>query len=893
VQCSRLERLVSRVGRRPLIVAVVVLALSIGAAAFAAATLRPSSNADTLVGRSSQVWQATERYHERFGDDAVYVLVREDLQKLLLTSDLESVLGLEGCLAGNVPSGATPAGGVGSPCGKLAATKPVQIVYGPGTFVNESVGQISDQFTAQSAAAAAKADNAAEAAYKLARERGYDVARSTSFAQQARKLVNAEYTRDVLALAVKYGLTAVPQLNDTNFVKTLVFDGTAGVAAGTPKARFAYLFPTARSALIQVRLKPGLDEDQRRDAIALIRQATTMSEWALGNGKGRYVVTGAPVVLTDLGDAITGSLVTLLVVALVVMAVTLALVFRRRPRMLPLVVALCAAALTFGALALAGVGVTMASIGVLPVLLGLAVDYAIQFQSRTVEEGSPARAAARGGPAILTAGAATAAGFLVLGLSPVPMVRQFGLLLVAGIAIALVCTVTLGAAALTLAARRGAPRRSPARALRSAVAGADDLVTANPVARGLRTVGRRGSAWVASIALGRASRVIAVACVLAVAGWALDTQAPVQSDVNRLVPQDLGALRDLQDLQTSTGIGGEIDVMVSARNLADPAVLQWMSQYQDTILSRYGYSASSGCGTATLCPAFSLPDLFSGDTAGLTQKDVQDLLDAVPPYFSQAVLTPDQRHATLAFGIRLMPLDQQQDVIDTMRAQLHPPAGVTAELAGLPVLAAQANADVASPWRRVVLLLAGLAAVALVLLLAFRSLRRAFVPLAPIVLATGWSALVLAALRVELNPMSVTLGALVVAISTEFSVLLSERYRQERADGHDERTALERTYRSTGAAVLASGTTAIAGFAVLVASDIQMLRDFGWVTVIDLAVSLLGVLIVLPSVLIAVERRDRRGRGMPERGADGRGGPGAPGPAATPPDQRREPVAAP
>jgi predicted RND superfamily exporter protein len=415
----------------------------------------------------------------------------------------------------------------------------------------------------------------------------------------------------------------------------------------------------------------------------------------------------------------------------------------------------------------------------------------------------------------------------------------------------------------------------------AAVRGADELVTGNPLARGLSAVGRRGSGWVAAIALRRAPRVLVVALVLAAAGWALDTQAPVQSDVNRLVPQDLSALRDLNDLQASTHIGGEIDVMVSARDMADPAVLQWMSDYQKRVLDHFGYSAASGCGEATICPAFSLPDLFSGDTAGLTKADVQDLLDTVPPYFSQAVLTPDQRSATLAFGIRLMPLDEQQRVIETMRAQLDPPAGVTAELAGLPVLAAQANADVASPWRRVVLLLAGLAAVALVLLIAFRSVSRALVPLAPIVLATGWSALVLAALRVELNPMSVTLGTLVVAISTEFSVLLAERYRQERAAGHDQRAALERTYRSTGAAVLASGTTAIAGFAVLIASNIQMLRDFGWVTVIDLAVSLLGVLIVLPSVLVAAERRAARRR--PARRA----------PAAVPADERREPVAAP
>ena len=51
----------------------------------------------------------------------------------------------------------------------------------------------------------------------------------------------------------------------------------------------------------------------------------------------------------------------------------------------------------------------------------------------------------------------------------------------------------------------------------------------------------------------------------------------------------------------------------------------------------------------------------------------------------------------------------------------------------------------------------------------------------PIALATGWSALILFLIGIPLNPMSATLGALVIAISTEFSVLLSERYRQERA----------------------------------------------------------------------------------------------------------------
>ena len=53
--------------------------------------------------------------------------------------------------------------------------------------------------------------------------------------------------------------------------------------------------------------------------------------------------------------------------------------------------------------------------------------------------------------------------------------------------------------------------------------------------------------------------------------------------------------------------------------------------------------------------------------------------------------------------------------------------------------------------------------------------------------------------------------------------------------------------------MLASGATAIAGFAALIFSDIRMLRDFGILTVVDLTVSLLGVMIVLPAALMWAE----------------------------------------
>ena len=111
----------------------------------------------------------------------------------------------------------------------------------------------------------------------------------------------------------------------------------------------------------------------------------------------------------------------------------------------------------------------MASIAVLPVLIGLAVDYAIQLQARYDEavaagvRGPEAarEAARRGAPVIGTACLATAAGFGVLQLSPTPMVRSFGLLLVAGVGIAFGLALTAGFAALALRREPGAAE-SPA-----------------------------------------------------------------------------------------------------------------------------------------------------------------------------------------------------------------------------------------------------------------------------------------------------------------------------------------------------------------------------------------------------------------------------------------------
>ncbi|MBS1844639.1 MAG: MMPL family transporter [Actinobacteria bacterium] len=782
---------------RPVLVVAAVVAI---AAAVAATQVDTDAGLSTLVGKGDPTYEATLRVRDEFGEEPVVVLVKGSLPKLLLGKDLIKLLRLEGCLSGKVPKGAKPLPGV---CAELAAMEPVSFLAGPATFLNEAVVQIDEQLE-----------------------------------RLSRNLPPEKFDEYLLAVASKYGITSLPSIGNEEFVATVVFD--LAKARGTPKARLAYLFPNSRSAQIVIRLKPDLTEAERRRAIGLIEDAVaeTTPRKACGTGGkaepcfvlqgGEYVVTGAPVVVDAIARALKDALLLLFGVAVVVMAIVLLLAFRTRLRLLPLALALASAAILFGLLDLVGGSLTMASVAVLPILIGLAVDYAIQFQARMAEveaTGASGESAARtaanlSGPTIATACLATAAGFLVLLLSPTPMVRGFGVLLFAGVLLAFGLVMTAGFAA----SGSGRGKREP---------------------RGLREM--RPLATLVDFSISRPLLVLGVGVVLAAIGWGVGTQIDTVSEVRQLAPHNLRQVEDLDTFEQVTGTTGDLEVLVEAPDLTDPATIEWMAGFKRRVLKEDEVTAG--------------PALSDFLTRGgkVTKSGIEATLAAMSPYSLRQVapLGPNGKVGHLAligFGIKARSLAEGEALLRSVRAQIgSPPAGVKVSLTGLPVIASEAGSDLSSS--RYWLALAGLGAVALVLLALLRSFRRALVPLLPTVLATGWASLLIWLTGIPLNPMSTALGALTIAIATEFAVILSGRFEQERSIGLDVAAALRRAYARTGAAVVASGLTAVAGFAVLIASDIRMLREFGAVTVIDLAAALLGVIVILPATLVLLERR--------------------------------------
>ena len=232
------------------------------------------------------------------------MLVRGDLPNLVLTKNLGTLVGLEGCLSGNKPADATGAGRreVG-PCAALARDEAGAGRLRPG-HVHQLGGRGGPEPAVEprSQATAAEAEKAATAARKLSRGRGQSQAQQDKAGRGRRaQVVYGKLLRDLLQITLRYGLglTGVPTLNDPNFVSALVFDPARG--ARTPKARFAYLFPSD-----ELGAHPGAAEagpHRRASGATRSSRSARRSRCPSGSSTRRATrVTGAPVVLDDLAD---------------------------------------------------------------------------------------------------------------------------------------------------------------------------------------------------------------------------------------------------------------------------------------------------------------------------------------------------------------------------------------------------------------------------------------------------------------------------------------------------------------------------------------------------------------------------------------------------------------
>jgi hypothetical protein len=113
----------------------------------------------------------------------------------------------------------------------------------------------------------------------------------------------------------------------------------------------------------------------------------------------------------------------------------------------------------------------------------------------------------------------------------------------------------------------------------------------------------------------------------------------------------------------------------------------------------------------------------------------------------------------------------------------------------------------------------------------------------------------------SINPLTAVLGALVVALATEFGIVLIERFHEGAAADMTPDDAATSALDGAGRAVGVSALTLGAGFAVLALSafvpgNLPLVSGFGLAVLMDLTLAVAATLLVMMPLAVALARRE-------------------------------------
>ena len=559
------------------------------------------------------------------------------------------------------------------------------------------------------------------------------------------------------------------------------------------------------------------------------------------------ITTGAPVLLTDINNYLTGGMLTLGAIAVAIMIVILLVLFDVRWRLLPLAVILIGIVWAFGLAGYLGIPLTIVTIAGLPVMLGIGIDYAIQMHARVEEEvvidraAHPIQETARNlCPALLVVTFDAIFAFAALRFAKVPMLRQFGLLLAVGIAVICLCSIVAPLAALGI------------REYKSPTKGKD--FRTGPLGRLV--------VWLGALPSGVAIPLTVIAVIVFAGGIVTEGQLELQTDPIKWVNQDSQVIHDLHTLDRETGSSSELGMFVQSKDVFDDKTVGFMDSFTTEELAKHPDTLLTAAGIVTTVSEIT-NDVPGGSHVAPTGEEVRAADGVAPEGIKKSTVSSNGDALNLVFRTGPSELQRRAEVVREIRSTTNPPAGVSATPSGLAVVGVGLLDNLEA--NRVLLTYLAILFVFLFLSVRLRSVIRSLLSLVPVLIAVGTASLVAFAFSLKLSPITAVGGPLVVAACTEFTSLILLRFVEERRRGLTPEEAVEVAASRTGRAFIVSALTAIAGVAVIATSSLPLLRDFGIIVAMNVAVALLSALVVLPPMLVWADRRNWVSRGLVKR----------------------------
>jgi hypothetical protein len=688
------------------------------------------------------------------------------------------------------------------------------------------------------------------------------------------------------------------------------------------------VLPDRQHALISVILNGTLTQDEETEMVNKVKAIVASADFK----DVTVTISGIPTVFASVEGLMLEDMTRMLIVSLILMLLILALIFNVRGffawRWLPLGVVAIAIIYTFGLMGLLSIPLTMVTMAAFPILLGLGVDYAIQFHNRYDEEskggesvtGAIKESVTHIGPAIGIAIITGCLGFAALFFSPVPMIQSFGGALILGVVICYILSVFVLLSALYRRDRMKDTFKSVNRLPKLSIKPREKFTLAPEIAAAVLTLSLVGlgivfiachasfsdlgfavgigitgfgilvSAISLAIELHREHLgillptkepvkrrhivdnmlhhlapwviknpliIIPIALALTVAGLVADSHIKTETDEFKLMSQDTQVLQDLNRVQAVAGKLMTMNILIEAKDITDPQTLNWVTQVQNRIAAN---NSSLISGTESYASALNQITEIMGEKMPNTSEDIKSSLLLVPLNLRANLVNSNFSAANIIVTTGNITGDQTPDLIAMLKdfTSDHP-AGVEVTITGMPVMMRELEKGLSGG--RMDMTLLGIAFIfgGLLLLFRFRILR-VLMAVLPVALIIGWSSGIMYVTGIKYTPATAAMGALIIGIGTEFTILLMMRYYEERDKGEAPNEAMHTSITRIGRAIIASGLTVIGGFgALLTAHNFPVLKSFGLLTMIDVFLAIISTLVVLPALIVWIDSwRERR-----------------------------------
>ncbi|ADI74600.1 efflux transporter, hydrophobe/amphiphile efflux-3 (HAE3) family [Methanohalobium evestigatum Z-7303] len=614
--------------------------------------------------------------------------------------------------------------------------------------------------------------------------------------------------------------------------------------------------PDDTHALVFVEVEGDISNDELRDILHETEKSVSMTGFPPGYS---VTVTGEPAFSLAMEELMNESMPPLMAIAAVLMIIALYLVFRHvRWRLLPLIIVFLGIIYTFGAMGYLEIPMSMVSMSAFPILIGLGIDYAIQFHSRIEEElerlhdekEAVIETVKHTGPAVLIALIITSLGFVSLYTSTVPMVQDFAKLLLIGVIMCFLSSLFVGVSVIYGLDSIFKKNNKLINAINSKIKYDSNSNSGKNTEEQKNDIIERYIDKVTSFTIKHPVTILLIAGLLCVSGLYVDQDVPLETDTETFVPQDMKALVEMQHLFDIISGNDQLNLIIKVDDNTDPQILKWMDYFSNHEIETRDniYDSSS------IVPI--IKSMNSGTIPDSSDK-IQELYNQMPDgqkeryIHGNTMLLMNLDMGDAMSNLGLEGIDELVKVVRKDISWTQPPADADVTITGNSVVFTTVITALTSG--RIAMTLLGLSLIFAGLLFIYRDWLKAITPVITMFMVVGWAGGVMYYSGIKYTPMTATLGALILGIGSEYAVLMMERYFEEKSKGENPIEAMRESSRKIGKAIVTSGFTTVFGFSALLASPFSMNRNFGLVTVIDVGLALLATFIVFPAVIILLD----------------------------------------